>query len=251
MTALLVACGAKDARGARDGPSRGRRSAGQQPLQVLSNDVVTYGVRASDVAAPGAGLVGVGRARSSTAGGRSGRLQGYVVATTTPIARRVSGAAHVRHLAPAGVDVMACVHWQRVNNHGQKNLNGVVGKECAVAEVHSAVFSVQTIADVVSDAAVVGLQSPRIQVDSASLKASEQARYGGLNQFSGAMDCYVTIQESGKRLTEPASLPLIVQVMKWTVGLLLSAWIPPPCERKTISAVSQSSNGAMDCYVTV
>jgi hypothetical protein len=69
-------------------------------------------------------------------------------------------------------------------------------------------------------------------------------------QFSGEIDCYVTVQESGKRLTEITELPLIVQVIKWTV-LLPYEEIPPPYKRKTISAVSQSSNGAMDCYVTV
>eukprot|EP00966_Prymnesium_polylepis_P245948 5689259-Prymnesium_polylepis.1 len=43
------------------------------------------------------------------------------------------------------------------------------------------------------------------------------------------MDCYVTVQESWKRLTEPASLPLIVQVVTVTV-LLPSIAIPPPCK---------------------
>ena len=43
------------------------------------------------------------------------------------------------------------------------------------------------------------------------------------------MDCYVTVQEHWKRLTEPAELPLIVLVV--TVTVLLPAMnIPPPCK---------------------
>ena len=49
-----------------------------------------------------------------------------------------------------------------------------------------------------------------------------------VNQSIGAMDCCVTVQESRERLTSRAVLPLIVQVMKWTV-LLPVAKIPPPC----------------------
>ena len=44
------------------------------------------------------------------------------------------------------------------------------------------------------------------------------------------MDCYVTVQESGKRLTDDAAeLPLIVQVVTVTV-LLPAIAIPPPCK---------------------
>ena len=43
------------------------------------------------------------------------------------------------------------------------------------------------------------------------------------------MDRYVTVQESGKPLTEVPVLSLIVQVMTWTV-LLPSIHIPPPCK---------------------
>ena len=43
------------------------------------------------------------------------------------------------------------------------------------------------------------------------------------------MDRYVTVQESGKRLTELASLPLIVLVVTVTV-LVPVMYIPPPCK---------------------
>ena len=45
------------------------------------------------------------------------------------------------------------------------------------------------------------------------------------------MDCYVTVQEYWKRLTEPAELPLIVLVVTVTV-LLPDMYIPPPCKGK-------------------
>jgi hypothetical protein len=44
----------------------------------------------------------------------------------------------------------------------------------------------------------------------------------------GAMDCYVTVQESGKHLTSVAELPLIVLVV--TVTVLPRIYIPPPCK---------------------
>eukprot|EP00966_Prymnesium_polylepis_P164797 3810191-Prymnesium_polylepis.1 len=48
---------------------------------------------------------------------------------------------------------------------------------------------------------------------------------------SGAMDCYITVQEYWKRLTYLAELPLIVLVV--TVSVLLpDTYIPPPCEGK-------------------
>eukprot|EP00966_Prymnesium_polylepis_P024972 575867-Prymnesium_polylepis.1 len=43
------------------------------------------------------------------------------------------------------------------------------------------------------------------------------------------MDRYVTVQESGKRLTELALLSLIVQVVTVT-ALLPAIAIPPPCK---------------------
>jgi hypothetical protein len=112
---------------------------------------------------------------------------------------------------------------------------------------------------VACDAAAMAMQSPSIHADSTSLKPSELAfgthekksSIGALewvrvsasahilrpksataphvqckgegrsaNQSSGVMDCYVTVQESGKRLTEyVAELPLIVQVMRLTTVL--------------------------------
>jgi hypothetical protein len=42
------------------------------------------------------------------------------------------------------------------------------------------------------------------------------------------MDCYVTVQESGKHLTSVAELPLIVLVV--TVTVLPRIYIPPPCK---------------------
>eukprot|EP00966_Prymnesium_polylepis_P165272 3820559-Prymnesium_polylepis.1 len=47
----------------------------------------------------------------------------------------------------------------------------------------------------------------------------------------GARDCYVTVQESGKRLTEPAELPLIEQVIR-VMTALPSAEMPAPFRGK-------------------
>jgi hypothetical protein len=52
----------------------------------------------------------------------------------------------------------------------------------------------------------------------------------------GAMDCYVTVQESGKHLTLVAELPLNVLVV--TVTVLPSINIPPPCKGETISVIT-------------
>eukprot|EP00966_Prymnesium_polylepis_P013465 310797-Prymnesium_polylepis.1 len=43
------------------------------------------------------------------------------------------------------------------------------------------------------------------------------------------MDCYATVQESGKHVTSVALLPLIVLVVTVTV-LLPLIYIPPPCK---------------------
>eukprot|EP00966_Prymnesium_polylepis_P264225 6103993-Prymnesium_polylepis.1 len=45
----------------------------------------------------------------------------------------------------------------------------------------------------------------------------------------GAMGCYVTVNESGKRLTWVASLPEMTQEVTVTV-LLPDMCIPPPCK---------------------
>jgi hypothetical protein len=46
----------------------------------------------------------------------------------------------------------------------------------------------------------------------------------------GAMDCDVTVNESGKRLTWVATLPEITQVVTVNVPLYTPLYIPPPCK---------------------
>jgi hypothetical protein len=74
------------------------------------------------------------------------------------------------------------------------------------------------------------MQSALIDEDSTTLQPAKLDFETQENNSIGAMDRYVTVQESGKRLTELALLPLIVLVVTVTV-LVPVMYIPPPCKR--------------------
>ena len=67
----------------------------------------------------------------------------------------------------------------------------------------------------------VGASSHILQAKSEEMPQVQCKGESSVSHSIGAMDCYVTVQASGKRLTDDvAELPLIVQVMRLTTTVL-------------------------------